>query len=157
MSYIVDRDAFTRIVAANESDPFVVWLEEEQIRPFADPFTIALTLRDVREDEDLDTTTRKAFEKRIDTIIKLISARNPASPVNLADADGYVSEVLADLLGLEGKGEDLSEVELIPAALAVERNFKLLAGEGVGQYKEVSDALPGDLGRLSVVDLEDLK
>ena len=153
MGYILDSGATLRLLAAHPADPFVRWIETKGIRPYIDGTALAQTRLAIRMDPGADATTRAGYERRLNALMDALrSGREPQAAFFVPFSLG-ASETLTDLLGLAAAVE-LNPLDIVPAAIALERSFTLVAAEDAVAYRALADALPPELGVLRTLSAD---
>ncbi len=153
MAYILDAGTALRVIAAAPEDALVRWIEQDRIRPFIDAVTMSLALDTIRKSTDLSATGRTILLRRYDALSQALDAGETTS-VGLAAFDLRSAEILADLLGLEDAGDSLNALDLVPAAIAIQNNYELVAADNAEDYRLLAATLPNEVGRLRLTSFD---
>lgn len=153
MAYILDSGATLRLLAADPADPFVRWIEAKGIRPYIDGTVLAQTRLAIRTAPRADATTRAGYERRLESLMEALRSGREPRAAFFAPFSLGASEILADLLGLVPITQ-LGPLDIVPAAIAVERSFALVAAEDAAAYQAVAEALPPELGVLRILSAD---
>jgi len=149
MSFILTSGAVLRLLAANRSDPITEWIEKDRIRPYIATATMAQALDSIRMSGAVKVAERKTFERRYQGLVLDLQSDSRKSVLS-AVFDYKSCEILADLLGVEVSVDEIGEMDLIPAAIAIQHNLELVVTQNVEAWKRFAAALPAETGRLAL-------
>lgn len=149
MAFILSTEALLRLLSARSDDPVVAWLEGNRIRPFIAATTMALARYAILGADAVGSRERGVFLRRLERVDHDLRTGR-SEQVSLAVFDLKAAEILSDLLAVEPGREDLSDLDLVPAAIAVQHNLELVATEEVESWASFSAAIPPEIGRLSL-------
>ncbi|WP_147373643.1 type II toxin-antitoxin system VapC family toxin [Hephaestia caeni] len=137
------------MLAANPLDPLTKWIEEERVRPLIAITTMAQALDAIRMDPTVDPADRKTLERRYDDLARELRIDKRES-VLTAEFDLKSAEILADLLSVGAAEEEIGEMDLVAAAIAVQHNMDLVVVENSAAWEAFAAAIPPESGRLSL-------
>ena len=147
MGYVLESGALLRVVGARPDDPLVRWLEGDGVAPFATLVTAAQAFDAIGNDAERTPAQRAALTERLEALVAALEDAEHPSATAIAMDRGTV-RILGDLLGVQEEQEHLGELDLLPAALAVQHNLELVVSENAASWERFADALPEALGRL---------
>lgn len=152
MSFILTPAALLRLLRADPADLFTQWIEQAQVRPFITATTLAQALHDIRTSKDIPANVRTTYERRHAALAQLlrpasVGRARPAS-VLLADFDLAAADILADLLSVDSAADEISDIDLVPAVIAVQHNLRLVITEHIAAWQELAGAIPPESGKL---------
>lgn len=149
MGYILESGALLRVVGAQQGDPLVGWLEEGSIAPFVCLETAAQAFDAIQNDQVRTPALRAALTRRLEDLVATLTDETDRSVTSIGMDAGSV-RILGEILGVQEEQERLGELDLVPAALAIQHNLELVVSENAAAWKRFSRALPGPLGRLQL-------
>jgi hypothetical protein len=144
-----------RLIEANPKDPFTIWIEQNSICPCVANATMAQALKTIRTHPNVEPGHRHLYEKRYDSLCQ--DLRNSSREAILtADFDLKSAAIFADLLSFADSY--FGEIELIPAAIAVQHNINVVISNNDGEkwdefltaWKGLSASIPPEMGALSL-------
>lgn len=150
-----------RLIKADPKDPFTQWIETNRICPCVATVTMARALDTIRMHQNVEAAHRQLYEKRYSALCR--DLRNTSREAILtADFDLKAAEIFADLLSVDVASDDIGEIELIPAAIAVQHNLSFVVSnndretwyEFVNAWTDFSSAIPPEMGVLSLTPFQ---
>ncbi|MBM3603552.1 MAG: type II toxin-antitoxin system VapC family toxin [Alphaproteobacteria bacterium] len=147
MAFILSAGATLRLLAARTDDPFVQWIEYDQVRPFIGVATMAIVRHAILTTDTVQAEYRRVFERRYQALARDLDA-NQRKQVIPAIFDLKSAEILSDILSISSDGGMLSDIDLMPAAVAMQHNFELVVTEHTDAWGAFASAISPVLGRL---------
>lgn len=151
MAFILSPGAVLRLLFARRDDPLVRWIEEDRVRPFIAATTMATVRHEIRTTDRVSHDQRSVLEKRYARLVRDLDA-DRREQVTSATFDLKSAEILSDILPIEAGREVLSDMDLVPAAIAMQHNLELVVTDNVEAWQALSMAIAPELGRLSLKD-----
>lgn len=149
MAFIFSTGAVLRLLAAQHKDPLVRWIEDNGVRPFIAATTMATARHEIRTTNRIEPHQRNVLERRYDQLIRDLNTESRAQ-VQSAVFDLKSAEILSDILPIEASRDTLSDMDLVPAAIAMQHNLDLVVTDDVTAWEALSAAIAPELGRLSL-------
>lgn len=149
MAFIFSTGAVIRMMAAQKDDPLVTWIEDEGVRPFIAPTTMALLRYELRLPDRIPPAQLAVFEKRYNRLARDLRAER-SEQVSSAIFDQKSAEILSDILMIDAGRETLSDMDLVPAAIAIQHNLELVITDTIPDWQALADAIAPELGRLAL-------
>lgn len=149
MSFILTVDAALRVMAAQQDDPLVAWLEADEIKPFIDWATMASVRFEIRTNPAIAPDQKSSLERRYQKLQRDLTRRKQHQ-ISSIGLDSTSAGILSDLLSIDaGMNQHvLSDIDLVPAAIAIQHNLQLVVTNYVQAWQELSGAIPKPSGRL---------
>lgn len=145
MGYILSADALVQVLRAQAEERVVRWLEKEKISPFVDWFTMAVASAEIR-DSELDDDAKDELKKSYAAMVRKLNAKNPIG-VSLANMNSGAAERLSRLMVIAATHtHDLSDADLVPAAIAMEHGLTLVVTRHAKQWENLMRAIAGKPG-----------
>lgn len=145
MGYILSADALVQVLRAQAEERVVRWLEKEKISPFVDWFTMAVASAEIR-DSELDDDAKDELKKSYAAMVRKLNAKNPIG-VSLANMNSGAAERLSRLMVIAARHTtDLSDADLVPAAIAMEHGLTLVVARNKRQWENLMSAIDEKLG-----------
>jgi hypothetical protein len=149
MTAIFSTGAVLRLLSARRDDPLVAWVERTEVRPFISATTMALVRQAILASDAISPGDRGLFLKRYEHMDHgLRTGRSRQVTLALLDMKG--AEILSDLLAIDAGREALSDLELVPAAIAVQHNLDLIVMGEVDAWRDLAAAVQPETGRLKI-------
>lgn len=140
MGYILTADALVQVLRAQAEEPVVRWLEDEEISPFVDWFTMAVASAEIR-DSKLDDDRKDELKKSYAVMVRRLNEKNPIG-VSRANMSSGSAERLSRLMVIAAtETTDLSDADLVPAAIAMEYSLTLVVTRHAAQWKNLQKAI----------------
>lgn len=161
MSFILDAGSVLRVLAADPSDPFTQWIESNRICPAVANVTMAQALDTIRMDQNIEAADRRWLEKRYEALCR--DLRNTSREAILtAEFDLKAADIFADLLSVEVAADHIGEIQLIPAAIAIQHNLSFVVSnndrdtwdEFHNAWTDFSGAIPPEVGALTLTPFQ---
>lgn len=153
MPYIVTSEAALRIIAANAGDPIKQWLEAEKIRPFIATPTLALLRYRIAAGDGLNAAQRVTYARRYEILLGQLKRNNGKGSVVSAEFDHKSADILHELMLHDVA---LSDLEMLPAAIAIQRNLELIVASETDIWRDLEARLRGADETLSLKVFEPL-
>jgi predicted nucleic acid-binding protein len=147
MAFIFSTGAVLRMLSAQHDDHLVQWLEEDRVRPFIAATTMATARHEIRTTDRVSHDQRSVLEKRYEQLVRDLNA-DRREQVTSAIFDLKAAEILADVLPIDAGRASLSDMDLVPAAIAMQHNLELVVTDDIDAWEALSKAIPPELGRL---------
>jgi predicted nucleic acid-binding protein len=151
MAYIVTHGAALRLIIANRRDPLTQWIEKNEIRPFITETTMALTRHSILQNDVFDAGQRQAALERYDRMVADLNGDRRRSVV-AAVFDLNSAEILSQIISIRGEAVLLSDMDLMPAAIAIQHNLELVVCEDLEEWRSLTRSIPPVLGTLSLTE-----
>ena len=152
MAYLLDTLSTLRLLSNRQSDPLIVWLGANQIRPYIAPVSLGRARDSIRRDPKLQPIQRSDLEKRLDVLCEAMDAGSRASAF-LATMDAKTALTWGDLLGFSGVGA-VEAVELAVVAAALRWSLVLVDGTDENRFAKIAPSIPPALGQLRVISAD---
>lgn len=152
MGYILDASALLRVIVAKTEDPLVIWLEAEQIVPFAVMTTAAQAYSSIQTG-DLKPEQRTALRKRLDMLVEELG-EDSSQAVSALDSDAGTVRILGEMLPIDA-GAEFGDFDLIPAALAMQHNLEFVVAERTEAWAAMTAEIPEEIGTLTIRSFEE--
>lgn len=149
MAYIFSTGAVLRLLALRRDDPLVRWIEEERIRPFIALTTMASVRHEILTTDRVSADQRSILQKRCTALARDLTNGN-RQEVTAAIFDMKSAEILADILPIDAGRDMLSDLDLVPAAIAIQHNLELVVADGIEAWTDLSAAIAPEHGRLTL-------
>lgn len=153
MAFILTAAATMRTIEAREGDPLSEWLREEHIRPMIATVTLAQVLNGILGDTRLNGPQRSAYQRLLNEIMGDIEGGTERIALG-AFFDFPSARILADILGIEAGSDRLGELDLVPAAIAIQRNSELVVAADLEAWRAFANAINPVTGRLLLREFE---
>lgn len=147
MAFILSTGAVLRLLSARRDDPLVRWIEEDRVRPFIAATTMAAVRHEIRTTNRISHDQRTVLEKRYNRLVRDLDA-NRREQVTSAVFDLKSAEILSDILPIDAGRDALSDMDLVPAAIAMQHNLELVVTDDIEAWAALSAAIAPELGRL---------
>lgn len=149
MSFILTSGALLRILVAHKADPISRWLATEEIRPFVAFQTMAQALFAVLNNGEISLTQRLVYTRRYEEI-EIGIRSGSAGTVKEVGFDLTTAQILSDLMSVDVAKDKISELDLVPAAIALQHNYTLIVGSELQAWYDFGKAIPKEIGRLNL-------
>ncbi|WP_209427995.1 hypothetical protein [Pararhodobacter sp. SW119] len=149
MAFILSTGAVLHLLSAQGDDPIVRWIEEDRVRPFIAASTMATVRHIIRTTDRVSHEQRTVLERRYQRLVRDLDA-DRREQVTSAVFDLKSAEILSDILPLDAGREVLSDMDLMPAAVAMQHNLELVVTEEIDAWRALSAAIAEELGRLTL-------
>lgn len=138
------------MLSADLGDPLVGWIERERIRPFLALTTMASVRHEIRTSEVLSPTHRTVLEARYERVARDIKGGR-RDQVTAAVFDMKSAEILSEILPIPVGADALSDMDLVPAALAIQHNYQLVVTDDLEVWADLAAEIPAEIGHLDLL------
>lgn len=150
MSCILTSGAILRLLSADPADSFTQWIEASQIRPYVAALTMAQVLDTIRMDEEVTKGDRTIFERRYEHLVIDLQADKRRSILS-ATFDLKSAAILADLIGITTADDVITDMDLVPAAIALQHSLDLVTVSNAKAWEDINAAIQrNSIGRLTL-------
>lgn len=149
MAFILSTGAVLRLLSAQRDDPLVRWVEEDRVRPFIAATTMASVRHEIRTTDRVSHDQRTVLEARYERLVRDLNA-DRREQVTSAVFDLKSAAILSDILPIDAGRDALSDMDLAPAAIAMQHNLELVVTDDIAAWEALSMAIKPELGRLSL-------
>jgi predicted nucleic acid-binding protein len=147
MAFAFSTGAVIRLLSAQVDDELVIWVEGDSIRPFITASTMAAVRFSIRTTDRVSHDQRALLERRYDRLARDLNA-DRREQVAFALFDLKAAEILSDILVFDAGRDALSDMDLLPAAVAIQHNLELVVTDDIIAWESLANAIPAELGRL---------
>lgn len=153
MGYILTWEATLDMLSMPPA--FDRWLSVEGIIPFLCPVSLAPVRRAIFA-ANIPSAQRSLLEQNLRCVVEEIRLAEPHS-VKEAPYQIFMTSTLSSLIGIDVRRPDISELDLMPAAIAIHGEMRLIVTRRFDAWIDFADAAAKTTGRLElqILNLDD--
>lgn len=124
------------------------WLSVEGVIPFVCPVSFAPVRRAIFA-ADIPSAQRSSLEENLRCVVEEIRLTEPRS-VKEAPYQIFMTNTLSSLIGIDVSRADISELDLIPAAIAIHGEMRLVVTRRFDAWIDFAEAAEKTAGHLAL-------
>lgn len=150
MAYILTSWAASRVLSGHPDDELTQWVTKEKVRPMIAIATMGSVLHGIATDTRYSANQRSRMSLVAQEALRDIH-EDTGDRLLRAEFDIRAAEILAEILNIEEGQDVLSELDLIPAAIAIQHNHTLIVGHEIEAWENFAGEIAPETGSLTLM------